>query len=98
MKPCLSRQPDGHSWFQAVIAGCRVEAQPEAVEIVVADRPCGTPCGEFAERPQFADAGVDFAPLARLQRDDLADRQVSEIIFAECEGEPSLPIGLDRQY
>jgi hypothetical protein len=98
MKPHLSRQPDGHSGLQAVIAGRRVEAQPEAVEIVVADRPYGTPRCEFAERPQFADTGVDAVPVARLQGDDLADRQVLEVILAQREGEPSLPIWLDRQH
>src|SRR4029077_5773022 len=50
-----SRYPDRHAGFDPARIALRIEAQPERVAIVIADRALGLPGRESAERSQLGD-------------------------------------------
>src|SRR5713226_1892593 len=91
-----SRKPHRHPGLQPVICRQRIEPQLEAVEIVVADGAGGAPGCEFAQGPDFRDAGVDPAPIVRAERDRLAEREAVHPVFPQSRSKPLRPVRHER--
>lgn len=76
----------------------RLDAQAEAVEVVIADRTRRAPGGELAERPQFRYPCGDRMAIGSGQSNVAADIKRAECILAQGEAEPAVPLGLQRHH
>ena len=88
----LGGEPNCHAGLQSFGAALRIEAEPEGIEVMVADGAGRAPGREFPQRTQFRHASIDPAPVLRRQRHRFAERHFVQIVFTQRESEPGLTI------
>ena len=89
--------PDRHSRLHGSSLLIRVDAEEEAVEVMIADRAGGAPDGELTERSKLSDLGVDPVALRGQQPHRRADCHSREQVLADGESEPALIRGRESQ-
>src|SRR5262245_53285235 len=91
-----TRNPDRHARLDVARIASRIEAQPQRIAIVIADRALGLPGREGTEWPHFGDDGR--YRLARTRTGDLdrrPNRETVEQVLACIERQPLLPVRRD---